>query len=113
MHTIPVFAALFLLVACDGSDSMNTESGGGEIAFTVNRTDWNEIWLMGADGSDRRRLTEVEPAQNDAAGSSSPAWSPDGRASRIRGSCSASSARPPSFERHLSRVRQRSGMMLL
>jgi len=28
---------------------MNTESGGGEIAFTVNRTGWNEIWPMGAD----------------------------------------------------------------
>ena len=75
---IPLLASLALLVACDGRDSMNTEPGGGEITFTVNRTGWNEIWLMGADGSDRRRLTEVEAAQNDAAGSSSPAWSPDG-----------------------------------
>ena len=78
VRAIPVFAALVLLVACDGSDSMKAEQGGGEIALTVNRTGWSEIWLMGADGSDRRRLTELEPAQNDAAGSSSPAWSPDG-----------------------------------
>ena len=76
---VALFAALVLVVvACDGSDSMNAGHGDGEIAFTVNRGGWHEIWLMGADGSDRRRLTEVEPAQNDAAGSASPAWSPDG-----------------------------------
>jgi hypothetical protein len=40
---------LRLLVACDGSDRMKTESGGGELASTVHRTGWNEIWLMGAD----------------------------------------------------------------
>jgi TolB protein len=57
---------------------MEAEPGGGEIAFTVNRAGWNEIWLMEADGTDRRRLTEVEPPQNDASGSASPAWSPDG-----------------------------------
>ncbi|MBM2822623.1 MAG: exported protein of unknown function [Thermoleophilia bacterium] len=78
VRAIPLFAALVLLVACDGSDSMKAEHGSGEIAFTVNRTGWNEIWLMAADGSDRRRLTEVEPPQSDAAGSASPAWSPDG-----------------------------------
>jgi Tol biopolymer transport system component len=33
---------------------------------------------MAADGSERRRLTEVEPPGNDAAGSMNPAWSPDG-----------------------------------
>jgi TolB protein len=57
---------------------MEADTGSAEIAFTVNRAGWNEIWLMRADGSDRRRLTEVEPPQNDAAGSASPAWSPDG-----------------------------------
>lgn len=77
-RTIPLFAALVVLVACDGNDSMKAGHGGGEIAFTVNRTGWQEIWLMNADGSDRRRLTELEPPQNDAAGSASPAWSPDG-----------------------------------
>jgi Tol biopolymer transport system component len=57
---------------------MEADRGGGKIAFTVNRTGWNEIWLMAADGSDRLRLTEVEPPRNDAAGSTSPACSPDG-----------------------------------
>ena len=78
VRAIPLLAALSLLVACGGSESMKTAPAGGEIAFTVNRAGWNEIWLMAADGSERRRLTEVEPAQNDAAGSSGPAWSPDG-----------------------------------
>lgn len=73
-RAIPLLAALALLVSCGGSDS--TEA---ELAFAVNRAGWNEIWVMAADGSDRRRLTEVEPPQNDAAGSTSPAWSPDGK----------------------------------
>lgn len=64
---IPLLAALVFLVSCDGSDGMEAEPGGGEIAFAVNQAGWNEIWLMGADGRDRRR-----------AGSTSPAWSPDG-----------------------------------
>jgi Tol biopolymer transport system component len=77
-RAIPLLAALVLLVSCDAGDSMEAGSGGGEIAFSVNRAGWNEIWLMRVDGSDRRRLTEVEPPQNDAAGSAGPAWSPDG-----------------------------------
>jgi TolB protein len=61
-----------------GSDGGDAESSGDEIAFTVNDTGWNEIWLMAPDGSERQRLTQVEPPENDAAGSMSPAWSPDG-----------------------------------
>lgn len=78
MTAIALLVVPIALVACAGSDSAETGSSGGEIAFTVNRTGWNEIWLMAEDGSDRRRLTEVEPPQNDAAGSTSPAWSQDG-----------------------------------
>jgi len=66
--------ALPFAAGCGGDG----EDGGDEIAFTVNDGGWNEIWVMAADGSDRRRLTEVEPPMNDAAGSTSPAWSPDG-----------------------------------
>ncbi|MGI8479910.1 MAG: hypothetical protein ACR2M2_08655 [Gaiellaceae bacterium] len=68
---------LAFVAGCGGGDGEDAAAGGGEIAFTVNDTGWNEIWLMAPDGSERRRLTEVEPPENDAAGMS-PAWSPDG-----------------------------------
>jgi TolB protein len=66
-------AAPVSLVACGGS-----ESAGGEIAFTVNRDGFGEIWVMNADGGNRRQLTESGAAAVDASGSGSPAWSPDG-----------------------------------
>jgi TolB protein len=69
--------AVVLLAACGGDDG-GVELTGGEIAFTVNRGGWGEIWLMAPDGSDRRRLTETEPPQSDTSGAASPAWSPDG-----------------------------------
>lgn len=80
---IDVGTALALVVfafvaGCGGDDGGDREPGRGEIAFTVNDAGWNEIWLMAPDGSKRRRLTDVEPPENDAAGSMSPAWSPDG-----------------------------------
>jgi Tol biopolymer transport system component len=72
-------AALLLLAlvlaSCAGGES---GSDAEVLAFTVNRDGWNEIWTMAADGSDRVRLTEEEPRQNDAAGRAGPAWSPDG-----------------------------------
>lgn len=71
-------AVLALVAGCGGGDAQDGESSGGEIAFTVNDTGWSEIWLMAPNGSERRRLTEVEPPENDAAGSGSPSWSPDG-----------------------------------
>jgi Tol biopolymer transport system component len=79
VRRFPLLAALVLLVSCNGSGSMDAEPGGGQIAFSVNRVGWNEIWLMQADGTRRTRLTELEPPENDAAGSMSPAWSADGR----------------------------------
>ena len=75
--TALALVALALVAGCGGDDG-DAESGSGEIAFTVNDSGWNEIWLMAPDGSGRRRLTEPEPPENDAAGSGSPAWSPDG-----------------------------------
>jgi TolB protein len=74
---IAVLVPLVFVVACGGANDGEAEPSG-EIAFTVNDAGWNEIWLMSADGSERRRLTEVEPASNDAAGSAGPAWSRDG-----------------------------------
>lgn len=53
-----------------------TPSGGGsgKIAFTSHRGDRNdEIYVMDADGSDQRNLT------NNRAEDSKPAWSPDGK----------------------------------
>lgn len=75
---VAVLVALVFVAACSVGDSGDAEPSGGEIAFTVNDTGWSEIWVMAADGSERQRLTEVEPPGNDAAGSGSPAWSPDG-----------------------------------
>ena len=73
-----VVLVVFAFAGCGGGDSTEAEPPGGEIAFTVNDGGWGEIWLMEADGSERQRLTEAEPPENDAAGSGSPAWSPDG-----------------------------------
>jgi TolB protein len=77
-RAVALLATLFVLVSCGGSDTSEAGTGGGEIAFTVNRDGWGEIWLMRADGTDRTRLTDREPPQNDASGSTSPVWSPDG-----------------------------------
>jgi TolB protein len=76
IRTIAIVAALALAAGCAGGDADGT--GGDQIAFTVNRDGWGEIWVMAADGTARTRLTELEPRENDAAGSTSPAWSPDG-----------------------------------
>jgi hypothetical protein len=58
---IPLLAALVLLVSCDGSDSMEAQPGGEEIAFTAFRDGFGrtcfhecspsgEIYVVGADG---------------------------------------------------------------
>jgi Tol biopolymer transport system component len=51
----------------------------GRIAFTVNRDGFGEIWVMDPDGRDRARLTDAGSPGVDTSGSTSPAWSPDGR----------------------------------
>ena len=78
VRVLPLFVVLVLVAGCGGGRGEEAEQTGGELAFTVNDAGWNEVWRMAADGSERRRLTEIEPAGNDAAGSMSPAWSPDG-----------------------------------
>ena len=66
-----------------GCGENGTEAGRsdatGSIAFTVNRSGFGEIWVMGLDGRDPTRLTDTGSPTVDASGSTSPAWSPDGR----------------------------------
>jgi Tol biopolymer transport system component len=77
--TAPALVIFAFVAGCGGGADAEAEPSGGRIAFTVNDAGWNEIWLMAADGSERRRLTEAEPPGSDAAGSTSPSWSPDQR----------------------------------
>jgi Tol biopolymer transport system component len=63
------------LMGCGGSGDEN----GGVIAFTVNRSGFSEIWVMDSDGGTRIQLTESSRPEVDASGSTSPAWSPDGK----------------------------------
>jgi TolB protein len=66
------------LVACGGSSEAGGEQAG-TIAFTVSRSGFGEIWVMDSDGRNRIQLTVPSPPAVDASGSTSPAWSPDGR----------------------------------
>ena len=78
-----LLAAVLLAAGCgskEQSDALEPAGGGsGEIVFVVNRNGWNEIWMMDADGENRRRLTDPRPSGSDAAGNRSPASSPDGK----------------------------------
>jgi TolB protein len=69
-------ASLSLLTACGGAESGSAPSG--RIAITVNSSGFGEIWVMDSDGENRTRLTTAGEAPTDAAGSTSPAWSPNG-----------------------------------
>jgi hypothetical protein len=48
---------------------------GGRIAFVTNRDGYSEVYVMRADGSDQKNLTQNPGADNDGL----PAWSADGR----------------------------------
>jgi Tol biopolymer transport system component len=81
----PIVLALLVIALVGGCGSSTSSdapevmgTGSGEIAYTVNREGWNEIWVMDASGENRRRLTDPQPSGSDAAGSMSPAWSPQG-----------------------------------
>jgi TolB protein len=49
--------------------------GGGQIAFTTNRNGYDEIYIMEADGSNHRRITNSQANNYLGPG----AWSPDGK----------------------------------
>jgi dipeptidyl aminopeptidase/acylaminoacyl peptidase len=67
------------LVRLDRVSSPAVSPDGESVAFVLRETDMEanrgrtDIWVMGADGSDARRLT------TDPAGDFSPVWAPDGR----------------------------------
>jgi serine/threonine protein kinase len=46
--------------------------GYGQIAFASTRTGLPQIWMMNADGSDKRQITDMQQ------GACQPSWSPDG-----------------------------------
>jgi serine/threonine protein kinase len=48
-------------------------AGGGQIAFSSNRTGNFQIWIINSDGSGQRQLTGI------ATGACQPSWSPDGK----------------------------------
>jgi Tol biopolymer transport system component len=67
---------LALAVAgCGGGSSGSAPSQ--PLAFTVNDNGWGEIWLMDESGKARKQLTAARPEGSEAAGNSSPSWSPD------------------------------------
>jgi TolB protein len=78
---IALVLAAVVLSGCGGetsSESKGSKPVPGNIVFAVNRDGWNEIWVMDEDGGNRRRLTVPRPTGVDAAGNTSPAWSPNG-----------------------------------
>jgi TolB protein len=81
MRLRPLFAAalLVLLAGCAGASRPPEPSRKpGYIAFAVNRGEFNEIWRMQPDGSERRRLTQAAPPDRIGHGSQYPARSPSG-----------------------------------
>jgi TolB protein len=61
----------------DGSPTFSP--GGQQIAFMGRVHDHWEIWIMNADGSDRRQLTGRNLEPQESPSNVSPAWSPDGK----------------------------------
>ncbi|MCK5172499.1 MAG: PD40 domain-containing protein, partial [Planctomycetes bacterium] len=67
------------MVAMDRISDAQVSPDGGLIVFVLRKTDLEEnkgrtdLWLVGTDGSDLRRLTSHPE------GDSNPRWSPDGR----------------------------------
>ena len=68
-----------LVVGCGGRvDTSDTTDSPNRIAYTVLDQGYGEIWIMDADGSNARRVTQPEPAGSDGDGAKNPALSPDG-----------------------------------
>jgi len=70
---------VFLLGCGETGNEASSSDSTSTIVFTVNRSGFGEIWVMGPDGRNRVRLTDPSSPELDASGSTSPAWSPDGR----------------------------------
>jgi TolB protein len=99
-------AALVLapaLSACGGTGN-GAPPEAGRIAFTVNVNGYGEIWLRDAAGAGRTRLTAPPPSEvTDAPGSTSPAWSPDGRWIAFESSGAATREDPRDLEIYVMR----------
>ena len=65
-------SALLVLAACGGDDVEPSGPPSGRIAFTSDRDDNQEIYVMSADGTGQTNLTN-DPAADDQAW-----WSPEG-----------------------------------
>jgi Tol biopolymer transport system component len=75
VHVLDFDAANLMRLTVDPENGMypTWSPGGTQIAFMSWRTGSTEIWVMNADGTDQRRLTETEIGD-----SIDPRWSPDG-----------------------------------
>jgi Tol biopolymer transport system component len=76
VHLLDLAGARYARLTIDPSNGMypTWSPDGSRIAFMSWRTGATELWVMNADGSDQRRLTET--AWGDAI---DPRWSPDGK----------------------------------
>ena len=72
---IPLLLTVLLVAGCGGGGSGS--AAGQSFVLTVNDDNWNEIWVMDESGKNRKQLTESKPIESEAAGNTSPTWSPD------------------------------------
>jgi dipeptidyl aminopeptidase/acylaminoacyl peptidase len=77
--------ATILLAGCAGGEDDTSSSGDDKaspnlIAYGVTQKDYGEIWVMDADGSNARRVTQAAPAdRGEGNGATNPSLSPDGK----------------------------------
>ena len=72
---IPLLLIALLVAGCGGGSSSGAPSQ--HFVFTVNDDNWSEIWVMDESGQNREQLTKSKPIESEAAGNTSPSWSPD------------------------------------
>ena len=68
---------LGLLSSQPAAAATSASAPSQDLVFTVNTNGWGEIWLMDEAGKSRKQLTESHPIESEAAGNTSPSWSPD------------------------------------
>jgi TolB protein len=75
---IPFLALALVAAVAAGCGGQSSSAPSQPIVFTVNDNGWGEIWLMDDSGQARKQLTGSRPEGSEAAGTTGPAWSPDG-----------------------------------